>query len=84
MPVLQAKLEVVPGTPSSWVNTDGTSNIVIGAKGPDQVVEFHLGDENSIYSQRSGNNATILVIAKAAAVRLKAKGPGSSWFEVFG
>lgn len=84
MPVIQGPIEVAGNSESAWVSTDGETNIIVGVKGPNYRVQYHLGSESSVYAaDESLASSDGVLIAKAAAVRVVAKKSNSVKFEVF-
>lgn len=84
MPVIQGPTEVPGNSESAWVDTDGQSNIIVGVKGVDYWVQFHLGNTDYVYASDSvlASDSGVL-IAKAAAVRVVSRRDESVFFEVF-
>lgn len=84
MAVIQAKTEVLAGAVGNWIDTDGTSNIVVGVEGAGYTVEYNLGSD-LIYgiSAAGGGSRKALIVAKAAQVRV-VSGKEDVNYEVFG
>jgi len=88
MTAITAKTALAAGVTSAWSDTDGYTNIIIGADSGTFSVEFRLGAASDIYYQAVVNDEAegrpnSVVVAKAYQVRVLNEGNETINYEVF-
>ena len=76
-----ALVQVAGGATSNWVDTSGSTNIVVGVKGSSYQIQFHLGTDTHIFPAGKPSSGST-VIAKAAFIRVVNTGTSALNFEV--
>jgi len=76
-----ALVTVAGNDESLWIDTSGSTNIVVGVKGSSYQIQFHLGTDTHIFPAGKPSSGST-VIAKAAFIRVVNTGTSALNFEV--